>query len=70
MNRRRSSDGYAMLAALLIMILAATFALVVFGAVHNLQVVERSDAAGWRVGCGRRERRGSGDRSPAVAARG
>ena len=49
MNRRRSSDGYAMLAALLIMILAATFALLVFGAVHSLQAVERSDAAGWRA---------------------
>ncbi len=49
MNRRRSSDGYAMLAALLIMVLAATFALVVFGAVGSLQAVERSDAAGWRA---------------------
>ena len=49
MNRRWSSDGYAMLAALLIMVLAATFALVVFGAVGSLQAVERSDAAGWRA---------------------
>ena len=38
-----------MLAALLIMVLAATFALVVVGAVGSLQAVERSDAAGWRA---------------------
>ena len=38
-----------MLAALLVMVLAAIFALVVVGAVHSLQVVERSDAAGWRA---------------------
>ncbi len=38
-----------MLAALLVMVLAATFALIVVGAVHSLQVVERSDAAGRRV---------------------
>ena len=38
-----------MLAALLIMVLAATFALIVVGAVHSLQVVERSDAAGRRA---------------------
>ena len=49
MNHQRSSDGYAMLAALLVMVLAATFALIVVGAVHSLQVVERSDAAGRRV---------------------
>lgn len=36
-------------AALLVMVLAATFALVVVGAVHSLQVVERSDAAAWRA---------------------
>ena len=49
MSDRRSSDGYAMLAALLIMVLATTFALIVVGAVHSLQVIERSDAAGRRV---------------------
>ena len=38
-----------MLAVLLIMVLAATFALVVVGAVHSLQVVEGADAAGWRA---------------------
>ena len=49
MTPRRSSDGYAMLAALLVMALAATFALVVVGAVHSLQVVEGADRAGWRA---------------------
>ncbi len=49
MTPRRSSGGYAMLAALLVMTLAATFALVVVGAVHSLQVVEGADAAGWRA---------------------
>jgi hypothetical protein len=43
-------DGYAMLAALVVMVLAATFALVVVGAVHGLQLVERADASGWRAG--------------------
>lgn len=38
-----------MLTALLIMVLATTFALVVVGAVGSLQAVERSDAAGWRA---------------------
>ncbi len=38
-----------MLAVLLVMALAAIFALIVVGAVHSLQVVERSDAAGWRA---------------------
>jgi hypothetical protein len=38
-----------MLAALLVTVLAATFTLVVVGAVHSLQVVERSDAAAWRA---------------------
>jgi len=42
-------DGYAMLAALVVMVLAATFALVVVGAVHGLQVVEGADASGWRA---------------------
>lgn len=49
MSRRRSSQGYAMPAALLVMVLAATFVLVVVGAVRSLQAVERSDAAGWRA---------------------
>jgi hypothetical protein len=49
MTRQRLSDGYAMLAVLLVMVLAATFALVVVGAVHSLQVVEGADAAGWRA---------------------
>ena len=49
MTPRRSSGGYAMLAALLVMTLAATFALVVVGAVHSLQVVEGADASGWRA---------------------
>ncbi len=38
-----------MLAVLLIMVLAATFALVVVGAVQSLQVVEGADASGWRA---------------------
>ena len=38
-----------MLAVLLIMVLAATFALVVVGAVHSVQMVEGADAAGWRA---------------------
>jgi hypothetical protein len=38
-----------MLAVLLIMVLAATFALIVVGAVHSLQVVEGADAASWRA---------------------
>ncbi len=49
MRPRCAADGYAMLAVLLVMVLAAIFALVVVGAVHSLQVVERSDAAGWRA---------------------
>ena len=49
MRRREPSAGYAMLAVLLIMVLAATFALVVVGAVRSLQVVEGADAAGWRA---------------------
>lgn len=50
MKRAASADGYAMLAALVVMVLAATFALVVVGAVHGLQVVEGADASGWRSG--------------------
>ena len=38
-----------MLAALVVIVLAATFALVVVAAVHSSQLVERSDAAGWRA---------------------
>ena len=51
-----------MLAALLVMVLAATFALVVVGAVHSLQVVEGADAAAWRaaaLGARRSGRRGA-----------
>ena len=47
--RRAASGGYAMLAALLIMALAGTFALVVVGAVCSLQAVEGADAAGRRA---------------------
>jgi len=43
-RRARSSAGYAMLAALLIMVLAATFALAVVAAVQALHTVERADA--------------------------
>jgi hypothetical protein len=50
MKRAASADGYAMLAALVVMVLAATFALVVVGAVHGLQLVEGADASGWRAG--------------------
>ncbi len=38
-----------MLAALLIMVLAATFALVIVAAVHGMQSVESSDASAWRA---------------------
>ena len=38
-----------MLAALVVMVLAATFALVVVGAVHGLLLVEGADASGWRA---------------------
>jgi hypothetical protein len=48
-RRRHGSDGYALLAAVLIMVLAATFALVLLGAVRSRQAVERSDAAAWRA---------------------
>ena len=49
MSQRQASGGYAMLAALLIMTLAATFALIVVGAVYSLHVVEGADASGWRA---------------------
>jgi len=48
MNRRSFSDGYAMLAALLVIALAGAFAMVATGAVAGLQSVERVDARGWR----------------------
>jgi hypothetical protein len=38
-----------MLAALVVVVLAATFALIVVAAVHSSQLVVRSDAAGWRA---------------------
>jgi hypothetical protein len=38
-----------MLAALVVIVLAATFALIVVAAVHSSQLVVRSDAAGWRA---------------------
>jgi hypothetical protein len=38
-----------MLAALVVIVLAATFALIVVAAVHSSQLVARSDAAGWRA---------------------
>ena len=42
--RRDPQSGYALLAALVVMVLAATFALAVFGAVHALQLVQVADA--------------------------
>jgi hypothetical protein len=59
MSRRRSSGGYAMLAALLVGVLAAAFALVVVGAVHAVQSVEGADAAA---------RRATAAEGPALAA--
>ena len=47
--RLRSSSGYAMLAALLVTVLAAVFALAVVGAVHATQDVATADAASWRA---------------------
>jgi hypothetical protein len=47
--RRDAGSGYAMLAALVVMVLAATFALVVVGAVHSLQVVGSADADAQRA---------------------
>ena len=64
MKRVASSEGYAMLAALVVMVLAATFALVVVGAVHGLQVVEGADASGWRAGAA--EARGLAEASRAL----
>jgi hypothetical protein len=49
MSRRRSTGGFAMLAALLVVVLAATFALVVVGAVRAVQSVEGADAAARRA---------------------
>ena len=49
MRRAGPTDGYAMLATLVVMVLAATLALVVVGAVHSLQLVEGADASGWRA---------------------
>jgi hypothetical protein len=46
---RSRSGGYAILTALLVTVLAASFALVVVGVVCALQSVEGSDAAGWRA---------------------
>jgi len=42
--RRDPQSGYALLGALVVMVLAATFALAVVGAVHALQLVESADA--------------------------
>ena len=44
-----------MLAVLLVMVLAATFALVVVGAVHSMQMVEGADASGWRAAAAERQ---------------
>ena len=49
-GRLHPESGYAMLAALLIGVLAATFALAVVAAVHVTQVVGASDASAWRAG--------------------
>ena len=48
-GRLRPETGYAMLAALLIGVLAATFALAVVAAVHVTQVVGAADASAWRA---------------------
>lgn len=47
--RRDPRSGYAMLAALVVMVLAATFALAVVGAVHALQLVASADAGARRA---------------------
>jgi hypothetical protein len=47
--RRCAQSGYALLAALLVMVLAATFALALVGAVHALQLVESADADAGRA---------------------
>lgn len=49
LNGAKAADGYAMLAALLITALSATFALAITGAVHSLQMVERADASSRRA---------------------
>jgi hypothetical protein len=48
-SSRGSANGFAMLAALLVVVLAATFALVVVGAVRAVQSVEGADAAARRA---------------------
>ena len=47
--RRDTESGYALLAVLVVMVLAATFALAVAGAVHSLQLVEAADADAGRA---------------------
>ena len=47
--RRDLQSGYALLAALVVMVLAATFALALIGAVHALQLVEGADADAGRA---------------------
>ena len=49
MMRRDTESGYALLAVLVVMVLAATFALAVAGAVHSLQLVEAADADAGRA---------------------
>jgi hypothetical protein len=48
-GRRDPETGYALLAALLIGVLAATFSLAVVSAVHVTHVVGASDASAWRA---------------------
>ncbi len=48
-DRPHPEAGYAMLVALLVGVLAATFALAVVAAVHVTQVVGASDASAWRA---------------------
>jgi hypothetical protein len=47
--RRDPQSGYALLAALVVMVLAATFALALVGAVHALQLVADADAGAQRA---------------------
>ena len=47
--RRRPTAGYAMLAVLVVIVLAATFALAIAGAVHAIQSVAGADAGAGRV---------------------
>jgi hypothetical protein len=49
-RRRDSTSGYALLAALVVMALASSFALAVVGAVHALQLVRSADADADRAG--------------------